>query len=158
MVDDARRLLTCGEGAATGPGDPKGNTFLSTPLAAMAGVQVRSVAAGHEHSLALGCDGRVYSWGKNGYGQLGQGDTLDRPSPALLKGLEGICRITASCEHSLAVTRLGAVFSWGRALLSGMADLHRPVIVEGLEGVRILRVSSGTHAAFAIGEAGELFS
>jgi alpha-tubulin suppressor-like RCC1 family protein len=37
-----------------------------TPLAAMAGVRVLSVAASFAHSLALTWDGRVYSWGHNG--------------------------------------------------------------------------------------------
>jgi hypothetical protein len=39
-----------------------------TPVSATANVRVRSVAAGSNHGLALGCDGRVYSWGN---GELG---------------------------------------------------------------------------------------
>jgi alpha-tubulin suppressor-like RCC1 family protein len=51
-----------------------------TPVAAMAGIRVRSVVAGREHSLALGWDGRVHSWESNFFGQLGRGDRLDRTS------------------------------------------------------------------------------
>jgi alpha-tubulin suppressor-like RCC1 family protein len=62
------------------------------------------------HSLALGWDGRVYTWGKNTRGQLGQGDKLARPSPEPVEELEGVCGIAAGSEHSLAVTQSGRFF------------------------------------------------
>jgi alpha-tubulin suppressor-like RCC1 family protein len=37
----------------------------ATPVATMPAVRMQSVAAGTDHPLALGCDGRVYSWGSN---------------------------------------------------------------------------------------------
>jgi hypothetical protein len=72
FVDAAGWLLTCGDGAVTGHGGVRGVALLPTVVTALAGVRVRSVAAGDDHSLALSWDGRVYSWGKNGYGQLGK--------------------------------------------------------------------------------------
>jgi hypothetical protein len=91
LVDAPGRLLACGEGAAVGHAGEQRYSE-PTPVAAMTGIQVRSVAAGCRHSLALGWDGRVYSWGQNARGQLGQGDSLDRPAPALVEGLEGRAR------------------------------------------------------------------
>jgi hypothetical protein len=69
-VDAAGRLLAGGEGVAVGHGD-EDETILypdPTPVAAMAAIWVRSVAAGDTHSLALTWDGRVYSWGKRSVG------------------------------------------------------------------------------------------
>jgi alpha-tubulin suppressor-like RCC1 family protein len=128
-------------------------------MAAMAGVRVRSVAAGHWHSLALGWDGRVYSWGSNSHGQLGHGDTLTRLSPTLMEGLEGVRSIAAS-DHSLAVTQSGDVFGWGLGplLRRDMEHWLRPIIVEGFWGVRMGSVCAGASTAFAIGGTGELFS
>lgn len=34
------------------------------------------------HALGLHADGRLFSWGSNGYGQLGNGTTTDNPTPA----------------------------------------------------------------------------
>jgi alpha-tubulin suppressor-like RCC1 family protein len=152
----------------------------------MTGVRVRSVVAGSFHSLALGWDGRVYSWGQNKEGQLGHGDMLDRPSPVLVEGIEGVRDIAAACDHSHAVTRSEAVFSWGRALepeadnqllphshvmrrggavfswvraiVPETENQHWPVLVEGFGGVPVRRVCAGIEAAFAIGEDGEVFS
>jgi hypothetical protein len=71
FVDAAGRLLSCGQGDAVGHGDAVTKYLEPAPVAAMAGVHVVSVAAGFAHSLALGWDSRVYSWGWNVWGQLG---------------------------------------------------------------------------------------
>lgn len=81
FVDEAGRLLSCGQGATAGHDDADGIYLDPTRVAAMARVRVQSVAAGDHHSLALAWDGRVYSWGFNMLGQLGHADRLfDRPS------------------------------------------------------------------------------
>jgi alpha-tubulin suppressor-like RCC1 family protein len=123
----------------------------------MADVWMRSVAAHSNHSLALDWDGRVYSWGKNEYGQLGHGDGPGRRSPALVEGLEGVRGIATDCNRSLAVTQWGAVFHWGKSFLPEAENELRPTIVEGFEGVRVRRVSAGLGAIFAIGENGRVF-
>jgi hypothetical protein len=70
LLDAAGWLLTCGQGAAASHCDAGGIVSAPTPVTAMAGALVRSVAAEGRHSLALTWDGRVYSRGLNGEGQL----------------------------------------------------------------------------------------
>jgi hypothetical protein len=110
------------------------------------------------HSLALSWDGRVYSWGHNGDGQLGHGDKADRPLPALVEGLEGVRGVAVAVSHSLAVTQSGDFFSWGTSFLTEREGTLRPTTVEGFGGVRVRRVCAAYLTACAIGEAGELFS
>jgi hypothetical protein len=168
FVDAAGRLLACGPSAAVGR-DGSWCCCDPTPVAALAGVRVRIVATGDAHSLAFGWNGRVYSWGSNYYGQLGDGNKRDRREPKLVKRLEGVCSVAAGLNHSLAATESGAVFGWGMTLPpdgEGTESQRRPIIVEGFEGVRVRRrVFAGqgsdiieAYNAFAIGEAGELFS
>jgi alpha-tubulin suppressor-like RCC1 family protein len=162
FVDAAGTLLACGHCAAVGHGDGRRATFLPTPVAAMAELRVWAVSARDAHSLALSWDGRVFSWGENFCGQLGNGDRLTRPAPALVERLEGVRGVAAAGEHSLAATHSGSVFGWGCAFESEARDALRPIIVEGFGGVRVRRVCAGTeddvHVAFGLGEAGELFS
>jgi alpha-tubulin suppressor-like RCC1 family protein len=108
-VDSGGRLLSCGEGAAVGHGATEVKYFLPTLVTAMAGVRVRSVAAGKSHSLALTWEGRVYSWGGNENGQLGHGifDYEARFFPTLVEGLEGVRGIAAAFDRSFAVTQSG---------------------------------------------------
>jgi hypothetical protein len=157
-VDATRRLQACGRGAAVGHDDETACLSVPTPVLVLAGVRVRSVAAENLHSLALGWDGRVYSWGRNTFGELGVGDQLTE-SAALVEGLEGVCSIAARKYHSLAVTQSGLVYSWGDVRLSDDMDYaFRPMIVEGFGGVRVRRVYAGQVESFAIGQDGELFS
>jgi hypothetical protein len=112
FLDSAGRLLAFGEGPEAGHGAVEGVYFDPAPVAAMAGVRVRSVAAGLRHSLALTCDGRVYSWGKNSYGQLGHGDKVHKHTPTLVEGLEDVREIAAAGDYSYAVTRAGVRNVW----------------------------------------------
>jgi alpha-tubulin suppressor-like RCC1 family protein len=157
FVDAAGELRACGHGAATGHGEEE--AYYPDPLSVivMAGISIQSVAAFAGSSLALGWDGRVYSWGSNDCGQQGHGDMLDRSSPALVQGLEGVRGVDVSIARSLAVTQLGAVSSWGRAVLPEAEQQLQPSTVEGFGAVHVRRACMGMDVAFAIGEDGELF-
>jgi uncharacterized repeat protein (TIGR02543 family) len=77
-----------------------------------------SISAGSVHSLAVTTQGRVYAWGWNYYGQLGDGTTISRNRPTLinvpnLKSGETIAQVTVGLYHSLAVTTQGRVYAWG---------------------------------------------
>lgn len=77
-------------------------------LTGMVGVSTRA-----GHSLAVGADGRVWSWGDNGFGQLGDGTVTDRTSPVQVVGLDGVTRVAAGGGHSLALRGDGSVWAWG---------------------------------------------
>lgn len=101
-----------GNGAFTGSNlpvrvkDPSGQGFLTGIVA---------VAAGFEHSLALGSNGKVYGWGSNDAGQLGADPAiLDRSSlPREIIASEARM-ISAGQQYSLAVSSdQGCVLAWG---------------------------------------------
>jgi alpha-tubulin suppressor-like RCC1 family protein len=48
---------------------------------------VNAIAAGAYHSLALKSDGKVWAWGNNYSGQLGDGTTTDQYTPEQVSGL-----------------------------------------------------------------------
>src|SRR5439155_6186304 len=45
-----------------------------------------SVSGGYFYSCAVNTDGVAYCWGNNAYGQLGDGSTIDRRTPAVVAG------------------------------------------------------------------------
>lgn len=47
------------------------------------------VACGENHSAALGLDGRLFTWGRNKFGQLGLGHLDDCNMPTLVRSLLG---------------------------------------------------------------------
>ncbi|OGV97738.1 MAG: hypothetical protein A2Z59_12830 [Nitrospinae bacterium RIFCSPLOWO2_02_39_17] len=44
-----------------------------------------SVSAGYYHTMAIKTDGTLWAWGRNNYGQLGDGTTTDRYSPVQIQ-------------------------------------------------------------------------
>ena len=77
------------------------------------------ISAGNQHVLALDEDGYVWTWGKNSYGQLGNGRTSDSSTPVRVKVnsstyLTDIIYIDTGFEHSLAIDSQGNIWVWGR--------------------------------------------
>jgi probable HAF family extracellular repeat protein len=74
---------------------------------------VRSIVAGHSHSIALKWDGSVWSWGGNSNGQLGDGTMNDRAVPGIVAGISNVISVAAGNSHSIALEQDGTVWSWG---------------------------------------------
>jgi alpha-tubulin suppressor-like RCC1 family protein len=72
---------------------------------------VKAIAAGWVHCIALKDDGTIWTWGYNGYGQLGTGNNTDKLSPTPITAT-GISEISAGFHHSIALGS-GAVSVWG---------------------------------------------
>ena len=121
------------------------------------GVRATAVSAGGEHSLALGSDGNVYAWGFNHFGQLGDGTTDDRDSPAAVALPGGVraTAVSAGDAHSLALGSDRKAYAWGDnsdgELGDGTTDeRHSPVAVAVPAGITVLAVSAGSGHSLAI--------
>ncbi|MCB9663217.1 MAG: hypothetical protein H6732_03825 [Alphaproteobacteria bacterium] len=141
-----------------------------------------AVAAGLLHSLSLGRDGRVWAWGDNIAGQLGDG-TLDErltPVPVCDVGasdcaadpLTGVVAVAAGAAFSLALRDDGTVLAWGanddHQLGDGTTEVRRtPVEVCGpgpdvgpctgaLDGV--VAIAAGRIFSLALREDGRVWS
>jgi alpha-tubulin suppressor-like RCC1 family protein len=104
----------------SGPGpDPSENDHPTPTLVTLPG-PVALIAAGTFHTLALTEDGRLYAFGSNRFGELGDttnnGTEEANPTPTLvtLPGAPGpVARIAAGYEDSFALTRAGRLYSFG---------------------------------------------
>ena len=83
-------------------------TATAPPLRAVA------LAAGYEHNCAVTSEHRMYCWGLNEHGQLGDGGTTSRNSAGLLPGALLFDRVAAGANHTCAVTTTHDMHCWGR--------------------------------------------
>lgn len=74
---------------------------------------VTSIAAGPDHALAITVDGRVWGWGYNNSGAVGDPATTFTVAPVLVNVPGFAVAVAAGGRHSLARTADGKTWAWG---------------------------------------------
>ncbi len=105
-------------------------------------------AARLSHSIALKNDGTVWTWGRNDYGQLGNGTTTISSVPVQVSTLTGITDISGGYYHTLALKNDGTAMAWGRNFDGQLGngsntDSHLPVQVSPLSNIKA--IASGAY-------------
>ena len=134
---------------------------------------VKYVDAGEYSAAALTTDDQVFTWGKNTYGQLGNGTTVNLGAPqnitenfTLAEG-ETIEKVSVGSSHNLAYTNENRVFGWGLNSSGKVGDgtttqRNTPVDITANfslgVGENVIDVAAGTDASFVITDQGRVFS
>ncbi len=71
------------------------------------------VASGYMHTLVIKDEGSLWAWGRNTFGQLGDGTTTDRYIPVQIGSDTDWQSIAAGATHSIAVKSDGSLWAWG---------------------------------------------
>jgi alpha-tubulin suppressor-like RCC1 family protein len=143
-------------------GDGSTTTPRTAPKAIPSVTGVISLAAGDSHTLALTWDGRVFAWGYNNSGRLGDGTTQNQSSPVLVPSLSNVVAIAAGASHSLALTANGSVYAWGVGTSGQLgqgstpASLQVPTLVPGLSG--IVGIAAGEWHSLAVTSTGQVYA
>ncbi|WP_027086007.1 carboxypeptidase regulatory-like domain-containing protein [Cohnella panacarvi] len=111
---------------------------VTTPklVAGLSDIVIRDVAAGVSHTLAVSNENRVYAWGLNNYGQLGDNTSLNRTTPVLLPetAISDVLAVAAGSYHSAAVRLDGTIWTWG---YNDNGELGRGTRVDRMTPVRV---------------------
>lgn len=133
---------------------------------------ITQVTLGTYHSSALTSEGRLFMWGNNEYGQLGDGTTIWRNAPTeinnhfLLLLDETVIQVSLGFAHSSALTSEGRLFMWGYNAVGELGDgtimsRHTPVEISDQfnlnEGENIFQVSLAYLRSSALTSEGRLF-
>jgi alpha-tubulin suppressor-like RCC1 family protein len=109
-----------------------------TPVAVQmpSGVTFSQINAHYHNTVVLTRSGAAYAWGRNDYGQVGNGTTVQPNTPVAVAGGRTFSQVNVGGFHTLAITATGAAYTWGYNLYGQLGDggtAHRstPVAVSG---------------------------
>ncbi len=145
-------------------GDGATGAFDITPDPVSGGHRFAQISAGGNHTCGVTADGTAYCWGRNGEGQLGDGTTTDRLTPAAVAGDLTFVQVSAAGagggNHTCGVTTDGAAYCWGPNDDGELGDgttteRHTPVRVQGDQ--TFAQVAAGERHTCALTDAGEAY-
>ena len=118
------------------------------------------VESANDFTVALKSDGTVWTFGYNGYGQLGLGDTAKRTEPTKVE-IEGIIDIACGTNHVLLLKQDGTIWAmglnnYGQLGNNTTANALTPVQVQGLDN--IIRISAGANHSIALKSDGTVWT
>ena len=103
------------------------------------------IACGSDHSMGLDNTGRLYTWGRNNHGQLGDGTNANRNLPTSTSSTV-FNLIDGGGNNSIAVDGLKNLYSWGDNSSGELGDntlVDKKNIVKNIYLDGLLEVSTG---------------
>ena len=87
----------------------------TVPVEVAGGLSFVQISAGDEHTCGVTFSGRVYCWGYNQQGQVGNGSLIDTKFPAAVNGVLATLtasKVAAGYRHTCALAG-GSAYCWG---------------------------------------------
>lgn len=121
-----------------------------------------SVSAGRTHALAVTTEGKVVAWGSNGYGQLGNGETVfETEKPVAVSGMNNALSVTVGGGGSFALVVKSDHSLWACGI-NDRGQLGNGTTQGSAEYIKIMddvsKAAAGENFAFAVKQDGTLWA
>jgi alpha-tubulin suppressor-like RCC1 family protein len=145
-----------------------GDTAQRDTFTVVAGLSdVVDIDVGDKHTIAVTCEGEVWTWGRGPATGHGVDDEIAQwlvPTKVTGAGIDEamVVQVTAGQGHSLALTATGEFYSWGKGTDGQLGhgdkeNLAVPRVVGGIGGA-VVGMSGGTCHSLAITQEGRVLA
>jgi len=164
-IDREGKLWSWGSNASgkTGLGISEGHTLVPTRIEGL-DVNFVQISAGNMHSTAIDEEGRLWSWGNNINGRLGNIKTTNVLVPTLIDtGYIRFTYVTSAFDHNLAIDGFGRLWSFGNNIYGqtglGIEEgiMSIPTLIDTGE-TRFIRIATSRGLSHAIDTNGNMWS
>ncbi|MCB9498232.1 MAG: tandem-95 repeat protein [Erysipelotrichaceae bacterium] len=97
--------------------------------ATLSSCQIVEISSGSNHVLALDNLGNLFAWGKNDYGQLGNGNKENSNVPLQIMPGTKFKMISAGNDCSAAIDENGILYGWGKSINPAKKETTIPTAV-----------------------------
>lgn len=139
-----------------GDGNKGGKVTSPTPI--LEGQRIKQVSLGATHTAAVTEDGRLYLWGDNQYGQIGNGKTAAQKTPWELPldrlDNQKVKSVYLGNYCSMAVTEDGSLYAWGTNRYGEIGQETEneyytiPQKVKGIENIKEVAIHAGDNVYY----------
>ena len=180
-IDDNGKVYTWGEnvygqlGNGTTTNSSMPICISDTENSVLKGKNIKNISTNRYTVCAIDDNGKVYTWGENVYGQLGNGTTTNSSMPicisdtenSVLKG-KNIKNISANEDTVCAIDDNGKVYTWGRNNYGQLGNgtttnSSMPICISDtensvLKGKNIKNISANGYTVCAIDDNGKVYT
>lgn len=136
-------------------------SYISTPVSVCGNKKTFcDVSLGSDHSVGIDKYGRIWSWGYNSNGQLGDNTVTSRSTPIQISGTtKTFCNIDSNSSFNLAIDKYGQIWSWGdngngQLGVNSIVSKRTPISICGINKT-FCNISTGTSHSLAIDKYGQ---
>lgn len=122
---DANDIIFCWGRNSTrqlGDGSSVASRNVAAPVQMPAGVTFGFLSVGFSNVCAISRQGRLFCWGANSVGQLGDGTTTLRPLPTPIAPNFTVRRVAVGFSHTCAIVDPGDAYCWGNNDTGALGD------------------------------------
>lgn len=153
------------DGSGVMGGNVKSPQWLPLPVDVPVGITFTQLATNLTHSLAVDSDGKLYAWGSNTYGTLGNSAMTESLVPIPVETPAGVTfkQVAAGIHTSLALASDGTVYAWGsneHGEFGNDSTVSSPIPtpVATPPGVTFTELYAGQHHVLAMGNDGFVYT
>jgi alpha-tubulin suppressor-like RCC1 family protein len=137
-------------------------TAENTPISITSGRTFCKISCGYQNSAGIDKNGKLWTWGYNLYGQLGNNSTSNKSTPFAIGGVnKTFCEIYCGQFHMMALDFNGKSWTWGYNSSGQLGDntnlsKNTPVSVYGNK--TFCKISVGGYHSIGIDYNGKIWS
>ena len=139
-------------------GHNKNDVFLPTPIQNLP--KINQISCGDKFTVCVDCEGFMWSFGDNNFGQLGTGNTTDCNVPQKILEIPPVVSVACGGDHTLIITNDDNLWScgynkYGQLCLENKEEQLKP---RQTSFSNILKISAGTCHSLFQNNKGEIFA